>query len=82
MLEALHSALATDADELLSEAERESIDVAAQALEAVRRGDDYREIKRAIAAVEQASSGYVERRMNSSIRSAMAGHKVDEFKAP
>ncbi len=82
VLEALHSALASDADELLGDAERASIDAAAQALAAVRRGDDYREIKRAIAAVEQASSGYVERRMNSSIRSAMAGHKVDEFKAP
>jgi molecular chaperone HscA len=82
VLEALHSALASDADELLGDAERKSIDAAAQALAAVRRGDDYREIKRAIAAVEQASSGYVERRMNSSIRSAMAGHKVDEFNAP
>ena len=82
VLEALHSALASDADELLGDAERASIDAAAQALAAVRGGDDYREIKRAIAAVEQASSGYVERRMNSSIRSAMAGHKVDEFKAP
>jgi molecular chaperone HscA len=82
VLEALRSALASDADELLSDAERASIDAAAQALADVRRGDDYREIKRAIAAVEQASSGYVERRMNSSIRSAMAGHKVDEFKAP
>jgi molecular chaperone HscA len=82
VLEALHSALAADGDELLDAAERASIDAAAQALETVRHGDDYREIKRAIEAVEQASSGYVERRMNTSIRSAMAGHKVDEFKAP
>jgi len=31
--------------------------------------------------VEQASSDYVARRMNESIRKAMAGHRVDEFKS-
>jgi hypothetical protein len=31
--------------------------------------------------VEQASGEYVARRMNESIRKAMAGHRVDEFKS-
>jgi molecular chaperone HscA len=79
VLEALHSALAADGDDLLDEAERNAIDDAAKRLEESRRGDDYRAIKRAIEAVEKASSTYVERRMNSSIRKAMAGHKLDEF---
>jgi molecular chaperone HscA len=81
VLEALHSALAADGDELLGEAERNAIDAAAKLLEEQRRGDDYRAIKRAIEAVEKASSAYVERRMNSSIRRAMTGHKLDEFKS-
>jgi len=79
VLEALHSALAADGDELLDETERSDIDTAAKLLDEQRRGDDYRAIKRAIEAVEKASSHYVERRMNSSIRKAMAGHKLDEF---
>ncbi len=79
VLEALHSALAADGDELLDEAERNAIDAAAKLLDEQRRGDDYRAIKRAIEVVEKASSTYVERRMNRSIRKAMAGHKLDEF---
>ena len=79
VLEALHSALAADGEQLLQAAERATIDEAAKQLEEQRQGNDYRAIKRAIEAVEKASSAYVERRMNSSIRKAMAGHKVDEF---
>jgi molecular chaperone HscA len=81
VLEALRAALAADGDELLDAQERRAIETAAQALETARSGTDYRVIKAAIAAVEQASSGYVERRMNTSISKAMAGHAVDEFKS-
>ena len=81
VLEALRAALAADGDALLNAEERQVIETAAQALETARGGSDYRAIKAAIAAVEQASSGYVERRMNSSINKAMAGHTVDEFKS-
>jgi molecular chaperone HscA len=79
VLEALHSALAADGDELLAADERAAIDAAAATLAERRSGSDYRAIKQAIEAVEQASSVYVERRMNNSIRAAMAGHRVDEF---
>jgi molecular chaperone HscA len=81
VLEALQSALATDGDSLLDAEERAAIDAATATLAKQRRGSDYRAIKKAIAAVEKASSGYVERRMNSSIREAMAGQKVDEFQS-
>jgi molecular chaperone HscA len=81
VLEALRAALAADGDELLNAAERQAIETAAQALETARSSSEYRAIKAAIAAVEQASSGYVERRMNTSINKAMAGHAVDEFKS-
>ncbi len=81
VLEALAAALAVDGDSLLEPAERAAIDAAAEQLAAVRGGDDYRTIKQAIEAVEKASELFVERRMNSSIRAAMAGHNVDEFKS-
>jgi len=80
VLEALHSALAADGDRLLAADERAAIDAAAATLAARRNGSDYRAIRQAIETVEQASSAYVERRMNNSIRAAMAGHSVDEFK--
>ncbi len=81
VLEALQAALATDGDRLLDAQERSVIDAAAEKLSELRSGTDYQAIKQAIKAVEKASSGYVERRMNSSIRDAMAGHSVDEFES-
>ncbi len=81
VLEALQAALATDGDRLLDAQERSAIDAAAEKLSELRNGTDYQAIKQAIKAVEKASSGYVERRMNSSIRDAMAGHSVDEFES-
>ncbi len=81
VLESLHAALVADGDRLLDDTERRAIDAAAARLEEKRKGDDYRAIKQAIEAVENASSSYVERRMNASIREAMAGHRVDDFKS-
>jgi molecular chaperone HscA len=79
VLEALAAALAADGEALLEPAERAPVDAAAERLAAARDGDNYRDIRAAIEAVEKASAVFVERRMNSSIRAAMAGHKVDEF---
>ncbi|MDH3978935.1 MAG: Fe-S protein assembly chaperone HscA [Gammaproteobacteria bacterium] len=81
VLEAVHAALAVDGDVLLDEQERARIDTAVAVLTEQRNGSDYRAIRQAIEAVEQASSAWVERRMNNSIRAAMAGHSVDEFKS-
>ena len=81
VLEALQAALAADGDRLLDAEERSVIDATARVLVEQRQGSDYLAIKKAIEAVEKASSHYVERRMNSSIRDAMAGHKVDEFRS-
>ncbi len=79
VLEALAAALAADGESLLDTDERRAIDSAAAQLAAARNNDDYRVIKQAIENVEKASAVFVERRMNSSIRAAMKGHKVDEF---
>jgi molecular chaperone HscA len=82
VLEALRAALAEDGDRLLNAEERATIEAVARALAEARAGSDYRAIKTGIAAVEQASGEYVARRMNDSIRRAMAGHRVDEFESP
>ncbi len=79
VLEALRAALACDGEQLLDAGERAVIDAAVARLAEQRAGNDYRAIKQAIEAVEKAGSGYVERRMNRTIRKAMAGHAIDEF---
>jgi len=79
VIEALNAALAADGDELLQPEEREDIDRALAQLRQVAAGDDADAIKQAIENLEKNCEFYVERRMNSSVRKAMAGHKVDEF---
>jgi molecular chaperone HscA len=78
-IEALRSALAGDGDRLLDADERQRIDEAVAALERTAAGDDAEAIKAATEILEKVCEGYVERRMNASIRDAMAGHKVEEF---
>jgi molecular chaperone HscA len=78
VLVALEAALAADA-ELLDASERQAIDKARDGLVAARTAEDSETIKRAIKDVEKASEGFVARRMNQSIRKAMAGHRVEEF---
>ena len=81
VIEALDAALESDGDELLSDDEKEQIIAAKDAL-AVRAeaGLSSQDVKQAIADVEKASVAYVAKRMNSSVQSTMAGHKVEEFK--
>ena len=79
VIEALRAALAGDGDALLGAAERTAIDAAVESLSIAARGDDTAAIRRARESLERTCESYVERRMNASIRRAMAGHKVDEF---
>jgi molecular chaperone HscA len=80
VVEALHAALSSDGDELLSAQERETVE---QALSGLARladeSKDARQLEAAIVQLEKDCEFYVERRMNSGIRKAMAGHRVDEF---
>ena len=78
-IEALRAALASDGAVLLDQAERERVEGALSRLEQIAAGDDPDAIKAATEELEGACSFYVERRMNASIRNAMAGHKVEEF---
>lgn len=79
VLEALTAALAVDAH-LLSAAERERLEFAMKNLRTVRAGSDHLKIKQAIAKVDSESAEFAARRMDRSIRQAMTGHRLDEFK--
>ena len=79
-MEALDAALKADGDTLLTADERRQILVFRDQLAILREGGDYRALEAGIKAMEKAAEVYVERRMNASIRAAMAGHRVDEFK--
>ena len=80
VIEALHAALSSDADELLSAQERTAVEQGLGELaRLVDESTDARQLEAAIVQLEKDCEFYVERRMNSGIRKAMAGHKVDEF---
>lgn len=80
VIEALRAALAADGDELLSSVERSGVEQVLRDLEALSgESRDPKEIETAIGQLEKDCEFYVERRMNSGIRKAMAGHRVDEF---
>ena len=79
VVEALDSALQSDAEEFLSTDERKTLDeLRASLLESANNGsaDD---IKSAIKALEKGSEAYVERRMNASVRQMMAGQSVGQL---
>jgi molecular chaperone HscA len=80
VVEALNAALASDGAELLNTAERATLDQALQRLvDTASSSGDADEVEAAIKRLEKDCEFYVERRMNSGIRKAMAGHRVDEF---
>ena len=80
-IEALRAALQKDGDKYLDAEERAEIDRELEKLEEIRKQDDVEAIKLAVAQLEKACAGYVERRMDSSIQDAMSGHKVEEFES-
>jgi molecular chaperone HscA len=79
VLEALHSALAVDGDQLLSEQEKTDISNARQVLLDVKSAPDIEKIKQAIQQLEATCEDYVARRMNSNIKKAMQGHSIEEY---
>ncbi len=78
ILESVEAAVEVDG-KLLEKTERKIITAAVKMLHEVRDGDDPRKIKHAIEELNKASTDFAARRMDASIKTAMAGHKVDEF---
>ncbi len=76
---ALQAALKADGERLLSTDEIRQVQSKLEMLQKTRQGNDHAAIKRAIDDLNQASTEFAARRMNESISSAMAGHKLDDF---
>ena len=79
LVEDLTAALAQDGRALLSEEEYHCLEVAVAELAQSARGDDHRVIARHIEAVAKASEEFAARRMDNSIRKALAGHRLEDF---
>ena len=75
LLEALASALAADAT-LLEPAERDAIERQSGVLRVALAGRDARAIKQASDALNRASDGFAARRMDASVRRALAGKQI------
>jgi molecular chaperone HscA len=78
LLDATASALALDG-ELLNDDERTEIDRALTALREVVNGDDADAVEHAISVVSAATDEFAARRMNKSIRAALAGRNIREI---
>ncbi len=79
VIEATEKALVTDGN-LLNDSERAALDSALGALRDAAAGNDVRAIKLQLEAFNRASNEFASRRMDKSIRSALAGHKIDELR--
>jgi molecular chaperone HscA len=80
LIETTRAALTADAD-LLDAAERARIDAALEALSAVLDTDDVDALTNATAGLTRATEEFAARRMNRSIRSALAGSRIDDVLA-
>ncbi len=79
ILEALANALQTDGDHLLDADERLLLEQGMQHLAAlVQETQEPNQIEQAIESLNQLSQTFAARRMDQSVRKALAGHKVDE----
>lgn len=80
LLEATTQALVADG-ELLSTEERALIDKAMSELAESKTGSDHRVIKTGIDALARATDDFAARRMDKSVRAALAGRKLNEIEA-
>ncbi|UTW45379.1 Fe-S protein assembly chaperone HscA [bacterium SCSIO 12696] len=79
LVEDLTAALAQDGQALLSEDEYRCLEVSVKELAEFARSDDHRAIARHIEAVAKASEEFAARRMDSSIRKALAGQHLNDL---
>jgi molecular chaperone HscA len=78
VIEGLVVALNNDGDALLSKEEQAEVLQAVEALITVRQGTDTQAIEDGIKHADEASQEFAARRMDASIRAALAGQSIDE----
>lgn len=78
LVESVGAALAKDAD-LLDADERQAIDAALADARAAQSAEDVDVVRAAVKALSDSTELFAERRMDRSIRSALAGRKLDEL---
>ncbi|OBX08509.1 chaperone protein HscA [Gallibacterium salpingitidis] len=78
VLENVYSALAEDAH-LLNEQELTDVKAALEKLEQLQQQDDSQQIAQGIKQLDQATRDFAARRMDNSIKQALAGHSVEQF---
>ncbi|MET0185283.1 MAG: Fe-S protein assembly chaperone HscA [Achromobacter sp.] len=78
LVESVGAALAKDAD-LLDADERQAIDAALADATAAQSAEDVDVVRAAVKALSDSTELFAERRMDRSIRSALAGRKLDEL---
>jgi molecular chaperone HscA len=79
VVEAVEGALAADGEALLKAEERAAIEQRVAELKGLAEADDGAAIKRGIEALDRATQEFAARRMDASIRTALSGHRLDEF---
>ena len=79
LLEAVENALQQDGDALLDEVSQARIRSSMDGLRAVLEGDDHHAIKRAVEALNLASTEFAQLRMDKSVKHALTGHKLSEL---
>jgi len=80
VIEAIDAALLSDGEALLSKAEIHDIRQIRNQLEQDIESACADRLKKSIKAMEKASEAYVARRMNTSVKKALAGKQIDEVK--
>jgi molecular chaperone HscA len=79
LLEAVGNALQQDGDALLDAAAQARIRGSMDALRTVLEGSDHQAIKRAVEALNLATTEFAQRRMDQSVKRALAGHKLSDL---
>jgi molecular chaperone HscA len=79
LLEAVDNALRQDGDALLDVAAQARIRGSMDALRAVLDDGDHQAIKRAVEGLNLATTDFAQRRMDQSVKHALAGHKLSEL---
>ena len=80
VIEAIDAALSSDGEVLLSKTEIVKIREARDQLQRDIENASVGRLKKSIRSMEQVSETYVARRMNSSVKEALAGKQIDDIK--